>query len=43
MALAAPPDLTDHAVPVQPLARTYPRGLYVEPRTAMIGASCFTP
>lgn len=31
MALAAPPDLSDHAVPVQPLARTYPRGLYVEP------------
>lgn len=30
MALAAPPDLSDHAVPVQPLARTYPRGLYVE-------------
>ena len=33
MALAAPPDLTDHAVPVQPLARTYPRGLYVEPHS----------
>ncbi|GAB7533729.1 helix-turn-helix transcriptional regulator [Pseudomonas sp. 3A(2025)] len=31
MALAAPPDLTDTAVPVQPLARTYPRGLYIEP------------
>ncbi len=31
MALAAPPDLSDHGVPVQPLARTYPRGLYVEP------------
>ena len=31
MALAAPPDLSDHAVPVQPLARTYPRGWYVEP------------
>jgi AraC-like DNA-binding protein len=31
MALAAPPDLSDHAVPVQPLARTYPRGLYIEP------------
>lgn len=33
MALAAPPDLSDHAVPVQPLARTYPRGLYVEPHS----------
>ena len=33
MALAAPPDLTDHAIPVQPLARTYPRGLYVEPHS----------
>ncbi|WP_295472858.1 helix-turn-helix transcriptional regulator [uncultured Pseudomonas sp.] len=31
MALAAPPDLSDPAVPVQPLARTYPRGLYIEP------------
>ena len=31
MALATPPDLSDHAVPVQPLARTYPRGWYVEP------------
>ncbi|MGR3965988.1 AraC family transcriptional regulator [Pseudomonas sp. 910_23] len=31
MALAAPPDLSDQAVPVQPLARRYPRGLYVEP------------
>lgn len=31
MALAAPPDLSDIAVPVQPLARTYPRGLYIEP------------
>lgn len=31
MALAAPPDLSDSAVPVQPLARTYPRGLYIEP------------
>lgn len=31
MALAAPPDLTDHAVPLKPLARTYPRGFYVEP------------
>ncbi len=33
MALAAPPDLSDPAVPVQPLARTYPRGLYVEPHS----------
>ncbi|EFQ63867.1 transcriptional regulator, AraC family [Pseudomonas fluorescens WH6] len=33
MALAAPPDLSDYAVPVQPLARTYPRGLYVEPHS----------
>lgn len=31
MAIAAPPDLTDTAVPVQPLSRTYPRGLYIEP------------
>ncbi|AZC27398.1 Transcriptional regulator, AraC family [Pseudomonas sessilinigenes] len=31
MALAAPPDLSDTAIPVQPLARTYPRGLFVEP------------
>lgn len=31
MALATPPDLSDSAVPVQPLARTYPRGLYIEP------------
>ena len=31
MALAAPPDLSDTAVPVQPLSRTYPRGLYIEP------------
>lgn len=31
MALAAPPDLTDIAIPVQPLARTYPRGHYIEP------------
>ncbi|WP_300726514.1 helix-turn-helix transcriptional regulator [Pseudomonas sp.] len=31
MALAAPPDLSDPAVSVQPLARTYPRGLYIEP------------
>ena len=30
MALAAPPDLSDSAVPVQPLARTYPRGLYID-------------
>jgi AraC-like DNA-binding protein/uncharacterized RmlC-like cupin family protein len=31
MALAAPPDLTNTAVAVQPLARTYPRGQYIEP------------
>jgi len=31
MALAAPPDLSDTDVPVQLLARTYPRGLYIEP------------
>lgn len=31
MALAAPPDLTDTAVAVQPLSRTYPRGHYIEP------------
>ncbi len=31
--LFTPPDLSDHAVPVQPLARTYPRGLYVEPHS----------
>ncbi|NBF06544.1 helix-turn-helix domain-containing protein [Pseudomonas sp. Fl5BN2] len=31
MALAAPPDLSDTAIPVQPLARTYPRGLFIEP------------
>lgn len=31
MALAAPPDLSDPAIPVQPLARTYPRGLFIEP------------
>jgi uncharacterized RmlC-like cupin family protein len=31
MALAAPPDLSDTDVPVQPLARTYSRGLYIEP------------
>jgi len=31
MALAAPPDLSDPDVAVQPLARTYPRGLYIEP------------
>ncbi|PAA12198.1 AraC family transcriptional regulator [Pseudomonas fragi] len=30
MALAAPPDFSDTAVRVQPLARTYPRGLYIE-------------
>jgi AraC-like DNA-binding protein/mannose-6-phosphate isomerase-like protein (cupin superfamily) len=31
MALAAPPDLSNTAVPVQPLSRTYARGLYIEP------------
>ena len=31
MALATPPDFTDIDVPVQPLARTYPRGLFIEP------------
>lgn len=31
MALAAPPDLTDPQIPLKPLARTYPRGLYIEP------------
>ena len=31
MALAAPPNLSDIDVPVQPLARTYPRGLYIGP------------
>lgn len=31
MALAVPPDLSNTALPVRPLARTYPRGLYVEP------------
>lgn len=31
MALATPPDLSDPAIPVQPLARTYPRGLFIEP------------
>lgn len=31
MALATPPDFSDTAVRVQPLARTYPRGLYIEP------------
>lgn len=31
MALAAPPDLSDPSVPVQPLARTYARGHFTEP------------
>lgn len=31
MALAVPPDLSNTAIPVRPLARTYPRGLYVDP------------
>ena len=30
MALATPPDLSDTDLPVQPLARTYPRGLFIE-------------
>jgi AraC-like DNA-binding protein len=37
MALAAPPDLSDTDIPVQPLARTYPRGLYVEPHEHVWG------
>lgn len=37
MALAAPPDLSDTAIPVQPLARTYPRVLYVEPHQHVWG------
>lgn len=37
MALAAPPDLTDTDVPVQPLARTYPRGLFIEPHEHVWG------
>ena len=37
MALAAPPDLTDTAIPVQPLARTYLRGLYIEPHQHVWG------
>ena len=37
MALAAPPDLSDTDVPVQPLARTYPRGLYIEPHEHVWG------
>ncbi|MDR9751804.1 helix-turn-helix transcriptional regulator [Pseudomonas sp. SZMC_28357] len=31
MALAAPPDLSDTDIPVQRVARTYARGLYIEP------------
>ena len=31
MALAAPPDLSNTEISVQPLSRTYPRGLFVEP------------
>lgn len=37
MALATPPDLSDTDVPVQPLARTYPRGLYIEPHEHVWG------
>ncbi|MGC1328844.1 AraC family transcriptional regulator [Pseudomonas sp.] len=31
MAIAAPPDLSNTQIPLQPLARTYPRGVFVEP------------
>ncbi|WP_122554068.1 AraC family transcriptional regulator [Pseudomonas viridiflava] len=37
MALAAPPDLSDIAVPVQPLSRTYPRGRFIEPHQHVWG------
>jgi len=37
MALAAPPDLSDIDVPVHPLARPYPRGLYIEPHEHVWG------
>ncbi|WP_273820497.1 MULTISPECIES: AraC family transcriptional regulator [Pseudomonas] len=37
MALAAPPDLSDTDRPVQPLARTYPRGLFIEPHEHVWG------
>jgi len=37
MALAAPPDLSDTGRPVQPLARTYPRGLFIEPHAHVWG------
>jgi len=37
MALAAPPDLSDTDVLVQPLSRTYPRGLYIEPHEHVWG------
>lgn len=37
MALAVPPDLSDTRVPVQPLARTYPRGLFIEPHEHVWG------
>ena len=37
MALAVPPDLSDTDVPVQPLARTYPRGLFIEPHEHVWG------
>ncbi|MGY1893322.1 AraC family transcriptional regulator [Pseudomonas sp. SDT291_1_S447] len=37
MALATPPDLSDTDVPVQPLARTYPRGLFIEPHEHVWG------
>lgn len=37
MAIATPPDLSDTDVPVQPLARTYPRGLFIEPHQHVWG------
>jgi len=37
MALAAPPDLSDTDIPVQPLARTYPRGRFIEPHEHVWG------
>jgi AraC-like DNA-binding protein len=37
MVLAAPPDLSDTDVPVQRVARTYPRGLFIEPHEHVWG------
>lgn len=37
MAIATPPDLSNTEIPVQPLARTYPRGLFVEPHEHVWG------